>query len=58
MELLRTSRNPWGQEVLLGASWELLWVFVAAGALIIVAHALFKALWEPRVRRRLREQPR
>ena len=53
MELLRTSQNAWGQEVLLGVSFDLLWVFVATGGLVILAHALFKALWEPAVRRRL-----
>jgi hypothetical protein len=53
MELLRTSQNAWGQEVLLGISLDLLWVFVAAGGLVILGHALFKAIWEPAVRRRL-----
>jgi hypothetical protein len=43
--------------VLLGISWDLLPLFVGAGALIIVAHALFKALWEPAVRHRLERQP-
>ena len=56
MNLLRTDTNPWGQEVLLGVSWDLLPVFVAAGLAIIVAHALFKALWEPAVRHRLERQ--
>jgi hypothetical protein len=58
MELLRTDTSPWGQEVLLGVSWDLLPVFVGAGALLIVVHALFKALWEPVVRRRLDPRPR
>ena len=40
MELLRVARNPWGQELLLGLSWELLWLFVGAGVLFIVGHAL------------------
>jgi hypothetical protein len=58
MDLLRTDVSPWGQEVLLGISWDLLPVFVGAGALLIVAHALFKALWEPAVRKRLDRPPR
>jgi hypothetical protein len=57
MNLLRTDANAWGQEVLLGVSWDLLPLFVAAGALIIVGHALFKALWEPALRRRLERRP-
>lgn len=56
MNLLRTSQNAWGQEVLVGASFDILPLFVAAGLAIILGHALFKALWEPRVRRRL-ERP-
>jgi hypothetical protein len=58
MDLLRTDVSPWGQEVLLGISWDLLPFFVGAGALLIVAHALFKALWEPAVRKRLDRPPR
>jgi hypothetical protein len=57
MNLLRTGANAWGQEVLLGISWDLLPWFVGAGIAIIVGHALFKALWEPAVRRRLERQP-
>jgi hypothetical protein len=53
MELLRTSQNAWGQEVLLGVSFDLLWLFVAAGGVVILGHVLFKALWEPAIRRRL-----
>ncbi len=40
VDLLRVARNPWGQELLLGLSWELLWLFAGAGALFIVGHAL------------------
>lgn len=40
MEWFRRERNPWGQEILIGLSWDLVWVAVAAGALLIVAHAL------------------
>jgi len=40
MEWFRWERNPWGQEILIGLSWDLIWVAVAAGALLIVAHAL------------------
>jgi hypothetical protein len=57
MKLLRSDTSPWGQEVVLGVSWDLLPVFVAAGVLIILAHALFKALWEPAIRRRLERPP-
>jgi cytochrome b subunit of formate dehydrogenase len=44
MDWFRHERNPWGQEILIGLSWDLVWVAVAAGALLIVAHALLY-LW-------------
>ena len=47
MEVLRVDRNPWGQEILLGLSWDLIWLFAGAGAAFIVAHVLYKALWDP-----------
>ncbi|HEM46110.1 MAG TPA: hypothetical protein ENO23_03600 [Alphaproteobacteria bacterium] len=56
MELVRISRNAWGQTELLGASWEPLWLFVAAGIAAIVLHALFVAA--TRRRRRGDEVPR
>jgi len=58
MSLLRTDTNAWGQEVLLGISWDLLPWFAGAGIAIIIGHALFKALWEPAVGRRLERQGR
>lgn len=51
MELLRWQRNPWGQEILTGVSWDLLWVFVGAGAAAIVLHMLYRWLWVPRLAR-------
>lgn len=49
MELLRVSRNAWGQEVLLGVSWDLLWVFFGAAVALIVIHMLYASFWAPRV---------
>jgi len=42
MELFRFSRGIYGGQQLIGASWELLPWFFAAGAAFIVAHALYK----------------
>jgi len=50
MDFLRYKSDVYGQRVLDGASFDLLWVFVAAGAAFIVFHALY-------TRRKLR-QPR
>ncbi|MDT8397830.1 MAG: hypothetical protein RQ899_04370 [Pseudomonadales bacterium] len=42
MDIFRYSRNVYGQQVLEGISWDLLWVFAGASALIIVGHLLYK----------------
>lgn len=44
MELFRFSRSIYGgSDVIIGANYDLLVWFVAAGAMVIVAHALYKA---------------
>ena len=47
MELFRVSRNAWGQETLLGVSWDLTWIFLGAAIAFIVVHALYKLLLAP-----------
>ncbi len=42
MELFRVSKNVWGQEMLLGMSWDLLWVPVATAFAVIVVHQLLR----------------
>lgn len=44
MDLVRVSRDAWGQEVLEGISWDLLPVAVAVGAAVIVGHAIFRLI--------------
>lgn len=41
MEILRYKTDAWGQRVLEGASWDLIWVFAAAAVVFIVFHALY-----------------
>lgn len=41
MEFVRTATNPWGQQVLVGLAWNVLWLVVIIGALFIVVHAIF-----------------
>lgn len=41
MEFIRTGRNPWGENVLLGLAWDVLWLVVAAGVVFVVVHAFF-----------------
>ncbi len=42
MELFRFSKNVWGQEMLLGMSWDLLWVPAAAAFAVILLHQAIK----------------
>jgi hypothetical protein len=44
MEFLRVTKNVWGQEMLLGMSWDLLWVPVAAAFSVIALHQIIKIL--------------
>jgi len=45
MELFRYSQSIYGgSDLMIGANWDLLKWFVAAGAAFIVAHAAFKAV--------------
>ena len=43
MPLFRYATSVYGQSVLVGASWDLIWWFVGAGAAFIVVHAAVKA---------------
>src|SRR5690606_22051934 len=45
MELFRVERNPWGQEIIIGLSWDLLWVFAAAGILFVCVDAFVRWRW-------------
>ena len=40
MDILRRAANPWGQEVLLGIGWDLLWWAVVGGLGFVVVHTL------------------
>jgi hypothetical protein len=41
MEFLRYKTDAWGQRVLEGASWDLIWLFVAGAVAFIVFHAIY-----------------
>jgi len=47
MEILRYGRDVYGRETLEGASWDLIWLFVAVGAVVIVVHLLYRWLLSP-----------
>lgn len=41
MELFREVFNPWGQQVLIGISWVLLYAAIVAGAAFVIGHAIY-----------------
>ena len=40
MEFLRRALNPWGEDVPVGVSWDLIWAAVIVGAVFVLVHAL------------------
>jgi hypothetical protein len=42
LELFRVAKNVWGQEILLGISWDFLWVPIALAFCFIVAHQVIR----------------
>ena len=51
MDIATYKNDAWGREVLLGVSWELLWLVLVAAFVIIAVHAVYEAS------RRRGEQP-
>jgi len=46
MQWVRWQQSPWGEETLIGLSWDVAWFAVAAGAIVIAAHAaLYRWRW-------------
>jgi cytochrome b subunit of formate dehydrogenase len=41
MDILRTAPNPWGQNVLIGIGWDLVWLAVWASLAFVVLHAIW-----------------
>jgi len=44
VEIVRYKRDVWGDEVILGVAWDLLWVVAVAAFLLLAGHAIFMAL--------------
>jgi len=42
-EIVRYKRDVWGEEVILGVSWDLLWVIAVAVLVLLAAHAIIMA---------------
>jgi len=43
VELIRYRNDVWGEEVILGVSWDLLWVVSVTAFVLLAAHAIFMA---------------
>ena len=43
MDIIRYRQDVWGEEVILGVSWDLLWVISVAAFVLLAAHAIFMA---------------
>ena len=41
MDLWRRADNPWGEDVLIGVSWDLMWAAVVASVLFLIGHAVW-----------------
>jgi hypothetical protein len=48
VNFVRVSTDAWGQQVLEGISWDLLPVAVALGAVVIIGHAIYRAIRKSR----------
>ena len=48
MELMTWGTDPWGQEILIRLSWDLLYASAAAGVLFVIGHAIWVAVWVPK----------
>ena len=44
MDIFRMGHDIWGRPVLEGVSWGLIAVAAAVGAIVIIAHALYRLL--------------
>lgn len=43
MDIIRYRNDVWGEEVILGVSWDLLWVIAVTAFILLAAHAIFMA---------------
>ena len=51
MELFQYGSDPWGQEVLVRVSWDVLYLFFWAGIAFILFHLVYAAVWIPKLAR-------
>jgi len=44
----RRAANPWGQEILVGVAWDLIWAALIVGVAFVIAHAIYVGAIEKR----------
>jgi cytochrome b subunit of formate dehydrogenase len=47
MDFFQYDTNPWGQDILVRISWDLLWAALIFGVLFVVGHLVMRKLWFP-----------
>ena len=57
MEFLRRAVNPWGQNVLVGIAWDLMWAAAIGGLLFVAGHAIYVWKFAPKPSGEGVEQP-
>lgn len=43
MSIFQWEQNPWGQDVLVRISWDLLWLAIIGGVLFVIGHFIYRA---------------
>ena len=51
MQLFQWGTNPWGQEILIRVSWDLLYLSFWLGVAFCVFHVVYAAVWLPKLAR-------
>ena len=51
MELFQWGTDPWGQEILIRVSWDLLYLSFWGGVAFIIFHVIYSAVWLPKLAR-------
>ena len=47
MEIFRVTKSVYGQETLIGVSWQLFWWFAGAALLFVAVHMIYKWFYGP-----------
>lgn len=47
MDIFRVTKSVYGQETLIGVSWQLFWWFAGAALLFVAVHMIYKWFFAP-----------